>query len=790
MLIFNKKFMIMLVLMTLVIIIIAAEFLYAQPSGRKDILILNSYHKGYFWSDNIVEGIEDFFSKDKKKFIAVEYMDSYNHNYSRYSADLYNFYKLKYKGKSFDVIISCDDAAFNFLQEYGDELFPNVPIVFCGVNSLEESWLKENQLFTGVIGKPDLRKTVDLILNLHSQTEEIVIFVDETETGRSNQKELLKFISSYDKNIKFTIYKERRVLKLRDMIRGFSDNSVVLLMSILTDEQGLFMPQFKAVKLISKNQHIPIYSNWDVHLKYGVIGGFMISSYEQGQISSKMAEEILRGKNVKEIPVQTQITHYPMFDFKQLKKFDISTSQLPEASIIINRPESFYFKYRKMVWITVFILFLLLTIIITLKINIFKRKKAEKDLLAIKNNLEQKIKGRTDDLKREKEKLQKYLNVAEVIFVVLDNEGKIQMINRKGLETLECTEEEVLGKHLIDNFVKEESKEELLQAFEALMKGEKVPYTESIAITKTGKEKHFLGRNTILRDKEGNIEGALASVIDITKQKLLKEELEYNKFKLELFANLSHELKTPLNLSFSSLQMLNLYTNKLNPKVEDKIKSYTKVIKQNNYRLLKLVNNLMDITKITSNSFQLKLKNYDIVKIVKKLSYSIQDCVESHNKSLEFDSSLDAKVIACDPFNIERILLNLLSNAIKFTKQGDKIIVSIFEKDEKVFISVEDTGIGIPEDRQEVIFERFRQVDKSFHRNSEGSGLGLSIVKLLVELHGGKISLESKAGKGSKFIIELPIELVDESQQLEEQFSKAEDLMNKIDIEFSDIYDL
>ena len=114
-----------------------------------------------------------------------------------------------------------------------------------------------------------------------------------------------------------------------------------------------------------------------------------------------------------------------------------------------------------------------------------------------------------------------------------------------------------------------------------------------------------------LMDKEGNVEGTLTCAVDVTERKMLKEELEYNKLKLEFFANLSHELKTPLNLSFCALQMLNLYqNNNANPEIYEKVEKYTRIIKQNNYRLLKLVNNIVDITKINSNSFDLILQNH------------------------------------------------------------------------------------------------------------------------------------------------------------------------------------
>lgn len=134
-------------------------------------------------------------------------------------------------------------------------------------------------------------------------------------------------------------------------------------------------------------------------------------------------------------------------------------------------------------------------------------------------------------------------------------------------------------------------------------------------------------------------------------------------------------------------------------------------------------------------------------------------------------------------------MLNLLSNCIKFTDDDGSIFVNIFDGEEYITLSVEDTGIGIPEEKVEIIFDRFRQVDKSFTRNYEGSGIGLSLVKSLVEMHDGTISVESKYGVGTKFTIKLPVKVLNKSK---ERVNISNNIINtcveKINIEFSDIY--
>ncbi|MCM0647791.1 ATP-binding protein [Clostridium swellfunianum] len=272
------------------------------------------------------------------------------------------------------------------------------------------------------------------------------------------------------------------------------------------------------------------------------------------------------------------------------------------------------------------------------------------------------------------------------------------------------------------------------------------------------------------------------------KDKALKEAIEYDRIKNEFMANISHELRTPLNVIFGAVQLIEYYSES-NSVLENKanISKYSKSMRQNCYRMLRLVNNLIDLTKLDSGFLKLNLCNHNIINIVEDITLSVAQYIESKDLKIEFDTEVEEKHLACDADMIERIMLNLLSNAVKFTPAGGKVAVNIYDRGEFILISVKDTGIGIPEDKLELIFDRFRQVDKSLTRNTEGSGIGLNLVKSLVELHGGEISVESIYGEGSEFIVELPSRTVayDEvAATLDIPHGKVE----RIHIEFSDIY--
>lgn len=273
--------------------------------------------------------------------------------------------------------------------------------------------------------------------------------------------------------------------------------------------------------------------------------------------------------------------------------------------------------------------------------------------------------------------------------------------------------------------------------------------------------------------------------------KLLNEALQYDKLKTEFFSNISHELRTPLNVILGALQLIDMYVKSgvLECK-EPNFANHIKSMKQNCYRLLRLVNNIIDITRIDSGYINLNLKECNIVSVVEDTTQSVVEYAMGNNITLIFDTNIEDRIIACDTDKIERIILNLLSNAIKFTNPGGSIVVSLQDKWDSIIISVKDTGIGIPKDKLDIVFERFRQVDTSLNRNYEGSGIGLSIVKSLAEIHKGKISMESELGKGSEFIVELPANLVPDKSSL--TGNKNVDIqgshVGKVIIELSDIY--
>ena len=226
---------------------------------------------------------------------------------------------------------------------------------------------------------------------------------------------------------------------------------------------------------------------------------------------------------------------------------------------------------------------------------------------------------------------------------------------------------------------------------------------------------------------------------------------ELDQLKSRFFANISHEFRTPLTLILGQIESV------ISSNIDIKEKGKLQVANRNSQRLLTLINQLLDISKIESGSMKLNAEQHNIVSFLKSLFYSFELIAESKKIHLKFDSESENIPVVYDSDKMEKIFYNLYSNAFKFTPERGEIKTTLRIFDSILEIRIKDTGIGIPEDRIKNIFNRFYQVDSSTTRNYEGTGIGLSLARELIELHNGKINVISKTSEGSEFIISFPL---------------------------------
>jgi GAF domain-containing protein len=283
------------------------------------------------------------------------------------------------------------------------------------------------------------------------------------------------------------------------------------------------------------------------------------------------------------------------------------------------------------------------------------------------------------------------------------------------------------------------------------------------------REQQIMGALTVWRRQTGEFKPevvnllqtfATQSALAIQNARLFREiedksrQIEAaNRHKSEFLANMSHELRTPLNAIIGFSEVLQ---ERLFGELNDKQAEYTSDILTSGQHLLSLINEILDLSKVEAGRMELELAPFDLPLAIDNARTFVRERAVKHGITLDVDVDNRLGEYVGDERKIKQILLNLLSNAVKFTPEGGRITITASKTENGAEISVSDTGIGISSEDQPKIFEEFRQVGSDSTHKVEGTGLGLTLAKKFVELHGGKIWVESEVGKGSTFTFTLP----------------------------------
>jgi PAS domain S-box-containing protein len=469
-------------------------------------------------------------------------MDTKRVSDERYFHQLHEIYKHKFRNLSFDVIISSDDNAFNFLRKHRDEIFPGTPVVFCGVNFFKGSDLEGHDLFTGVNEEADFKAGIEIALRLHPDTKGVVVINDTTTTGMKIHEKLMEIIPDYQDSVNFVLLEDIEIEKIQEKLQGLPPDNVVFYTSFYRDKSGTFFEYDESISLIAKGCNVPIYAAWDFYLGYGIVGGMLTSGYYQGEAAAKLALRILGGEMVTDIPVIKESPNRYMFDYSQLDRFGISLSKLPRGSIVINKPYSFYSVHKGLVWGVFASIAGLTFIIFILSINIFKRKKAEERLKEAHEKLEERVIERTKDLDRankqlnleltERKRAEEELKQSEERYRLLfenagsaityfDTEGKCVSANRRVIDSLGGRD--IPGKSIYDIFPKEVA-DFHIQRFTKIMKEGKGGRFED-AFELPGGKRWFSSDIQLVIDEIGNTRGVQIISDDITERKQSEEAL-------------------------------------------------------------------------------------------------------------------------------------------------------------------------------------------------------------------------------------------------------------------------
>jgi PAS domain S-box-containing protein len=360
-------------------------------------------------------------------------------------------------------------------------------------------------------------------------------------------------------------------------------------------------------------------------------------------------------------------------------------------------------------------------------------------------------------LRMEKERAQTYLDVAEVIMLVVDKKGVVLLVNQKGAEVLGWPEEEIVGEEWL-SFVRPDQRS-MVEGFLADDSGG--DFLEYSVLDSGGNERIVAWHMAFLRDEDGEVRGTLSSGSDVTQMLRLREAKESaesaSRAKSQFLANMSHEIRTPMNGVLGMIELLS------HSGLDDRQRHFADNAHRAARALLDLLNDILDVSKIEAGKLELETIDFAPRSLVEDTMILFGE--QARRKGLRLKREVNTSVpqsLPGDPVRLRQILSNLVGNAIKFTEQGEVTISVLSRPDGKsencLRFEVRDTGVGLPSDSRDSIFEPFNQADGSTTRRFGGTGLGLTITKQLVELMGGELGVESELGVGSVFWFTVPFD--------------------------------
>jgi PAS domain S-box-containing protein len=397
-----------------------------NSAPKQRILVLHSYHYGFTWSDKISEGIRSTLQEHKNQIeLIFEFLDARRIYTDEYFAKFRELFKVKYADRKIDVIICSDDHALNFAIK--QDLFSDLPLVFCSISGYDPR-MRRGRKLTGLQESIEIKATMDTALTLHPGTRQVAVITDMPRTGRALKQKANKVFKEYEPRISFAYLEDLTVDELKSRVSELPTDTIIFLFIFSRDKDGRVLSHEHNLKILRDNCNLPIYAAWEFYLGHGIMGGKLTSGMAEGKAAAKLALRILQGENASDIPLQKSPTQY-MFDYEQLKRFNISASSLPIPSLIINKPFSFYETFKRLTWGVIGVISVLIVIITVLLYNIRLRKRAEASLIVSEEKFSTAFSAGPD-----------------AILITAVDDGKVIDANEQFFNTTGYTRDGVIGK--------------------------------------------------------------------------------------------------------------------------------------------------------------------------------------------------------------------------------------------------------------------------------------------------------------------------------------------------------
>lgn len=725
----------------------AAGEALGTATGSTAVLVINSYHKGFPWSDNIVRAIEETFATAPRPVdLSIEYMDTKRFVDAAHLDNLYALYRHKFQNRGLAAVIASDTAAFQFVLGHRQELFGAVPVIFCGVNGFISEMIADQKDITGVAEHADYASTIRLISQLRPHTREVFVISPDSISADEDRKSIEAFIPALGGRPRVTFWQGIALEEAVARVAELPGDTAILSSDVIESRAGQVVSNLEKIRLLSTAAPVPVFVVREEDLGSGALGGRLVSGFDQGHRAASFALDILKGKAADDIPVLAEGANPYIFDYRVMERFGISDSDIPVDSVVINRPETAYQRYRAFMAAAAGVVAVLALFVGALMFNILRRRAAERALRDSEERLRALIENSPTAI---------YLKDAEGRYVVA-NEGYRRRFGLAPDVAIGRTASEVLPQESIGDAV---ATDRMVYATRAPIHQE-----EDVRYVDGSEHSHVMTKFPIF-DVHGDVKGLGFISTDITEAKRAAEAARRLQMELahvsrlsslgEMAAGFAHELNQPLTAinNFASGCIRRLKTTTADPMTLLPALSEIAVQAQRAGDIIRRIRGF--VGKRDEARGDVLLEAVDINAAIRAAAGLVSNEALYHGASLRLKLAPVLPPVKADTIQIQQVIVNLARNAMEAMDEAgsprrDLTIQTTATAEGGVDIRVLDSGPGIADDCRTRLFDPF------FTTKAAGMGMGLSICRSIAEGHGGRLSATNRSRGGAEFRLTLP----------------------------------
>jgi len=715
-------------------VIILLIFLNISLLANQSILIINSYHKGYEFSDKIISAMEKEFYKNSNLDINILYMDSKRIITKEYFDNLKNLYKVQLNNRKYDLVVAVDRFAYDFVLENYLTFFNDIPVLSVGIENFSEEKAKKYALkkISVLLEKRDLSSNIKLIEKSLPTLKKVYIINDKSINALHTEPLINQILKEHKGSYEIEYYQGNSLNELKDKFSKYKKDEAILFIRFYKNSDGELNKNQEIAQFI-KSSKLPVFITDSIFIKKGAFGGKIVDLDKFGFEASQMVFDILN-KNIYKIKVFDKLEY--VFDEQKIKEFLIFPSSLVKDYTLVNRSLTFYDTYRGFINIVFTISPLLLILIVLLIKNILMRKKVQSQLL---ERIE------FDYL---------LLNAIDSPIFWENKKGIIVDSNLKFAQWLNLDMKNINGKK-IEDFKENKNVAKILKVIKKFRNNEVQNYEFKYNDNILGK-RVFILKQAKYKDSKSNNEGVVTIFTDITKEKKIEEEQQKNRqftiqqSKLaeigEVFSSIAHQWKSPL-VEITTIAQEQFYMKNNTEQKEDE-SFVSDIMKQVNY----MTNTINDFQKFIMPSNH--KTEFDVYKAIRSILEIINHNMKYNNINIDIKVKKESCLLINGYKNeFMQSFLNIINNAkdvlLKNDYKNRKIEITLFNKKDRLIIVIQDNAGGINKKNIEKVFKAYYSTKK------DGHGIGLYMSKMIIEdKMDGKLCVKNRKD-GACFLISL-----------------------------------